>query len=292
MNKALATAALTAACAAIFVLSATAQAQQIGITAAIHNSVKMRSGRDAVLRPAVLKDRVSLGDDIVTGPASVDQLLLLDRSVFTIGANARARIDRFVYDPSRNASAVSAAVAKGAFRFMSGRSTHAMPGQSHIITPVGSMGIRGTIVEGAVGLDAVRIARGEAAVGNTQADSDSALLVVLRGPGPATQGGEYVGAVDVPSGAGMVALERPGMALFVPGRNRAAIGPFMISDAGLDALHALLRTSPARRNSRRYITPEGNPVIERTFACTGSTVRTFIIKGVTQTIIEPGTCGG
>src|SRR3546814_20762091 len=87
------------------------------------------------------------------------QLLLLDKTSFTVGSNARVKIDRFVYDPARNASSVSASVAKGAFRFMSGKSLKNGRTRSSIQTPVASIGIRGTIVEGVVGREAIASAQ-------------------------------------------------------------------------------------------------------------------------------------
>jgi hypothetical protein len=296
MNK-----SIMIALATTLAISGQAGAQQVGINAAMRNAVKMKTARDAAPRPAVLKERVSLGDDIITGPSSVDQILLLDRTTFTVGANARVKIDRFVYDPNRSTSAVGASVAKGAFRFMSGKATRGAPGQSAVNTPVGSIGIRGTIFEGAVGADAVRIARGETAVGNASADSEKALLVVLRGPGQATRGDEKPGAIDVTTSKGQVSLDRPGLALFVPGPDQAPIGPFMISDAGLAALHALLRTSPTKQGRAAGLEPEVSPVIDRTFECTPG--RVIIIPGIPglppavpggqpTIVVEPGSCGG
>ncbi len=253
---------------AAFATVAPAQAQVVGVNAAIRNTVQMKTAANPALHRAVLKERVGLGDDITTGQASVLQILLLDRTSFTVGANARVKIDRFVYDPNRQASAVGASIAKGAFRFMSGKATHGMPGQSSLKTPVASIGIRGTMVEGAVGADAVRIARGEAAVGAAAgAENDTATLIVLRGPGAGALGGELPGAIDVTANGQTIAVESAGLALFVPGPNAAPIGPFQLSDAGLDALHALLRTTPKRRSRQNSVDFAGNPVVDHTFEC-------------------------
>ncbi len=249
--------------------SAFAQSKVVGVNAAIRNSVQIKSGT-AAFRKAVLKERVSLGDDIQTAGASVLQVLLLDRTTFTVGANARVRIDRFVYDPARSASSVGATVAKGAFRFMSGKPTRGMPGQSAVKTPVGSIGIRGTIFEGAVGADAVRIARGEQAVGSISASADNATLIVLRGPGAATQGDEKAGAIDVSVDGRVVAVASPGMALFVPGPGQAPIGPFLLSDAGLSALHDLLRSTPNRRSRATPLGLEGSPVVDMILECSSA----------------------
>ena len=257
---------LLAALLATALIPATAHAQAIGINAAIRNSVKMKTAADRAPRPAVLRERVSLGDEVQTGPASVDQMLLLDKSVFTVGANARVKIDRFVYDPNRGASTVAASVAKGAFRFMSGKATRGAPGTSSVNTPVASIGIRGTILEGVVGPDAIRIAAGEAgAAGAGITDPENASLIVLRGPGAAAQGDEHPGAIDVTAGGTTVAVASPGLAVFVPGPNRAPIGPFQLSDAGLDALHALLRTTPNRRRGSVANPVAINPVTDLLF---------------------------
>jgi len=235
------------ALAAMLMLAVPAAAQLVGIAAAVRNQASAKTARDTALRPIRLKEGISLGDDIATGKASALQLLLRDRTVFTIGGNARIKVDRFVYDPDRNSSTVAISVVKGAFRFMSGKATHANPGQAAVHTPVAVIGIRGTIFEGAVGAEALAIARKEA-IGRQigKADVAVATLVILRGPGASAQGGTQPGAIDVVTNGVTVALTSPGMALFVPAAGRAPIGPFQISDRGLSALQADLLGAPAQ----------------------------------------------
>jgi hypothetical protein len=251
--------ALTAAVA----LAAPALAQTVGVNAAIRNKVLTKPANVADLRPAVLKARVTLGEQVVTAGSSMLQILLLDRSNFTVGANARVTIDKFVYDPNRSASAVAASVARGAFRFMSSKSVHKMPGQTAVRTPVASIGVRGTVFEGVVGPDAVRIALGEeAAAAAGGADQDSATLVILRGPAAtATTPG---GAIDVTANGQTITLDRPGLALFVPGPGANGVGPFPISDKGLLALDGLLRTTPDTRGQAMTIDVAGNPIVDKT----------------------------
>ncbi|MEO8141279.1 MAG: FecR domain-containing protein [Sphingomicrobium sp.] len=237
-------------------------AEPVGINAAIRNKVLMRAATDPAPRAAVLRARVSLGDQVQTANASMLQILLLDRSNFTVGSNARVTIDRFVYDPQRSASAVGASVAKGAFRFISGRSVKNMPGKTAITTPVASIGVRGTMFEGVVGPDAVRIAGLEAGAAGGKIDPATATLVVLRGPAAtATEAG---GAIDITANGETIALDRPGMALFVPGPNQKPIGPFALSDNGLLALHDLLRTTPDARSGQAAFDADGNPIVDRT----------------------------
>lgn len=244
-------------------LTSTAQAATtVGINAAIRNKVVTRAATDAAARPAVLKARVSLGDQVQTASASMLQILLLDRSNFTVGANARVTIDRFVYDPQRGASAVGASVAKGAFRFISGKSVRNMPGKTAITTPVASIGVRGTIFEGVVGPDAVKIAGLEAGAAGGRIDPETATLIVLRGP--AASPTEPGGAIDITANGEVIAIDQPGMALFIPGPNQKPIGPFALSDNGLLAIHDLLRTTPDTRDAFNRFDADGNPIVDRT----------------------------
>ena len=248
--------------AGLSIVSSANAANTVGINAAIRNKVVMRAATDPAPRAAVLKARVSLGDQVQTANASMLQRLLLDRSNFTVGSNARVTIDRFVYDPQRSASAVGASVAKGAFRFISGKSVKNMPGKTAITTPVASIGVRGTMFEGAVGPDAVKIAGLEPGAAGGRVDPATATLIVLRGP--AATPTEPGGAIDVTADGETIPLDKPGMALFIPGPNQKAIGPFSLSDNGLLALHDLLRTTPERRDVLNRFDADGNPVVDRT----------------------------
>jgi len=232
-------AAAAVSLAALPILSA--QAQVVGINAAIRNSVQIRGAGTQQVRPAVLRQRIGLNDEVRTGNGSQLQILLLDRSVFTVGANARLTVDRFVYDPQRSVRSVGATVTRGAFRFMSGRSLGLSSGNRSIRTPVATIGIRGTIVDGVVGSDAIAIAAGEPAVGRgVGGDQGSASLIILRGPGPNAQGGAGRGVIDIDTQSRDVTMDRPGLAVYIPRPGAAPIGPFMISRAGLIRVQQLL----------------------------------------------------
>jgi hypothetical protein len=235
---------LAAGIAATLSAAALAAAPQvIGIAAAVLNQVRIQpSGAPA--HALLLRQRVALGDRIETGQRSQAQLMLLDKSTFTIGANARLTIDRFVYDPKNRS--LSATVAKGAFRFMSGRPDRA--GDASIGTPVSTIGIRGTIVEGVVGSEAIAIAGHESAINpQVKSDSETASLIVLRGPGVANKAGAMAGSVTVTAGNRTVALDRPMLAAYVPAPGAAPIGPFTISADGLRRLEGLVFESLAEQ---------------------------------------------
>lgn len=238
--------------------------QDVGITAAVRNNVRVTTPVNPVLHPAKVRERIALGNDVVTGKNSMTQLLLLDQTSFTVGADARVKIDRFVYDPNRNASSVGASVAKGAFRFMSGRSLHNSSTRSSIKTPVASIGIRGTIIEGVVGQEAIDIARREPGIDRDfVADPETATLIVLRGPGKNAQGVQR-GAIDVTVGEMVIPMEEAGLALFIPGPGQDPIGPFMLSQRGTVSLRDLLAPRPIPGPDRNF---ERDPTTDHIFEC-------------------------
>jgi len=216
-----------------------AAAQNVGITAAVVNDVRMTTDANRTLHKAAVRERVSLGNDVHTGKGSRAQIMLLDRTTFTVGANARIRIDRFVYDPQRNSSSVGATVGRGAFRVMSGRPTHNARGQSSIRTPTATIGIRGTMIDGVIGSDATAIMMAQPGIPAFDADPETATLILLRGPGVATAD-EPMGAIDVTAGGKTVSMEGSGWAVFVPRDGAEPIGPFRISPEAARLLTSLL----------------------------------------------------
>ena len=215
------------------------QAQDsVGVNAAIRNSVQVRSSANAPLRPAQLRGPVRLGDQYVTGPQSQVQVLLRDRSTFTVGANARMTVDRFVVSEN-SGSAVT--VARGAFRFVSGR-TGRSGSREAINTPVASIGVRGTIVEGLVGPDLLGALRNQTDVPPFTGDEDSMLLVVLRGPASDARSFDTPGAIDIERDGVMTSLERPGQALLVT--SDGVFGPFFLPDDLSVTLGNLLTPTP------------------------------------------------
>jgi hypothetical protein len=223
--------------------------QVVGINAAVLNDVRIRSAGTPQPRPAVVRQRVALADQIQTGQRSQLQVLLLDKSVFTVGANAQLMIDRFVYDPASGKS-FAASVAKGAFRFMSGRSDRG--GSASVSTPVATIGIRGTIFDGVVGPDAIAIASGERGIDRSiRGDPATASLIILRGPGKRTQGKALAGAITVTAAGQTVSLDQPLLAAYVPARGVAPIGPFTISLSGLARVQALIFPSLAEQLANR-----------------------------------------
>lgn len=244
---------LMAAIAGLFIVVGPAASQQVrvGIAATVTGDVKFSN--KAVTKPKKVqrRQRLSWGDTMRTGGKSKLQMLLLDRSTMTMGSNSRLTIDRFVYDPNGGRS-FSSTIAKGAFRFMSGKREENSGGQFN--SPSGSIGIRGTAVDFIVGGRAVDLAKEEEGVPRgTDHDKDTAMFVVLRGPGPNAVGNVAPGAVDVTGATQTVTLDEPSLAAYVPYAGAEPIGPFRISPAGLSNVQDLISNNVWRANKGGFL---------------------------------------
>ncbi len=186
---------LTALSIGVFLFSQPAiAASQIGVTAAL---------RGEVVRTASFNDRaaigqmssgqsVYLGDDIKVGNQSRMQVMLLDETIFTLGANSVMRIDEFVYDPSDDTkNALSTSIKQGAFRFVSGQVAKRDANAMTVKLPSATIGVRGTSVAGEV-------------------DENGAAEVILLGPAPDNSLGLPAGAINIVNDGGVVDITRPG----------------------------------------------------------------------------------
>ena len=162
----------------------------IGIAAAVRGVIKAQAPDASVGREIASGKPVYLNDHITTGAGARMQILLLDQTTFTIGPNSDMVLDEFVYDPATNAGKVTASITKGAFRFVTGKVAQRNPSDMKVKLPVGTIGIRGTIVEG-------------------QVDAQNADIL-LSGPGPDNNAHERAGGISVSNDAGNVEINSAG----------------------------------------------------------------------------------
>src|SRR3954467_10451701 len=80
-------------------------ASKIGVAAQVQNQVNAILGADT--RTIRLGNDVFSGDRIRTGQSSNAQLMFLDQTNLTIGAQSDVVLDRFVFDPNRGAGSVA-----------------------------------------------------------------------------------------------------------------------------------------------------------------------------------------
>lgn len=119
-------------------------AQEVGVTAAV-NPASFGQRPQQTLRTLVLGEDIIFRERIVTRETGLVQVLLVDGSTFTAGANVDLLIDEFVYDPATEEGRLLAQYSRGALRFVGGKLSK--PGNTvEIRTPAGTLGVRGGIV--------------------------------------------------------------------------------------------------------------------------------------------------
>lgn len=136
---------LSLAVAVPALMSVPASAQIAGVTAAV-NPEASRTPPGQAVRTVVLGDNIVQNEKIDTTDAGLVQILLADGTTFTVGPNSSISIDRFVYNPGAGTAEVTATMTRGVFRFIGGR-TSKTEGGVKLNTPVGTVGIRGGMVD-------------------------------------------------------------------------------------------------------------------------------------------------
>lgn len=189
----------------------------VGVNATVENSVQTRSAGESGWRPSVVDGTVRQADAIVTGADSRLLIRLRDQSVLTVGANAALTVDRFVIDAEADPAGVLFSMVRGAFRFVSG-SRGAERERVAFRTPTATIGIRGTIIEAAVGTDALALLDGETGAPGPTDDPDQAAVIVLV---------EGEGEIEIEVDGVRRIVREPGQAVAVSGRRVSE--PFRLS---------------------------------------------------------------
>lgn len=120
-----------------------ANAAQVGVAAAV-NSDAFGTPPGGARSTKVLGDNVIYNERIETSSSGLVQVLLVDGSTFTVGANSNLVIDEFVYDPDSGNGKLVASFSKGVARFVGGKLSKKRGGVT-VKTRVGTIGIRGGI---------------------------------------------------------------------------------------------------------------------------------------------------
>ncbi|MBN8994049.1 MAG: FecR domain-containing protein [Rhizobiales bacterium] len=179
---------LLAAAAIGMAVTQPALAAKVGVASAVQNEVTDgASGQRMSAGSQLFEQQV-----VKTGAASSAQLLFLDQTSLSLGPKAQVKLDKFVYDPSRKTGDVVLAATKGAFRFVSGTQD---PRSYQIKTPVATIAVRGTIVDGypANGGMLFIVQEGKAKIGGHWLKAGQAIFFSAKGAatGPFTPDGRF-----------------------------------------------------------------------------------------------------
>jgi hypothetical protein len=223
---------------------------RVGMNRLVENTVTTMAAGSSESQPSVIGADVNFGDRVATGAASRLEISLLDRSMLTVGALTRLEIDRFVYDPERDIVGVAVSILRGTFRFVS-NNQGSQPEAIAFRTRGGAIGIRGTMIEGVVGPEAVAFLAGIPGAPDLSAEADSAAVIILR-----------EGVIDVTVSGQSVVLDRPvQMVAFTETR---IYPPFGVSDETTRRFEVLLpsRPGPAAPPTAPSAPPPVPPIVE------------------------------
>jgi hypothetical protein len=115
---------------------------RVGEAAIVKNEVVrvMGSGNSPInVGDAVLRDEV-----VRTGPDSAARLVMADSTNLSLSANATITLDRTVFNDEHSYRDIAIRLTTGAFRFVTGHSEKAA---YKITTSLGTIGVRGTILD-------------------------------------------------------------------------------------------------------------------------------------------------
>lgn len=112
-------------------------------------SVKKVFGDAAVVRdgqrtPAPPGFRLHSGDILETGPDGRLGVVLRDDSLVSLGPSSRFAIERFQFEPADGNLGLTARLLRGTMAYVSGLIGRLAPESATFVTPVATIGVRGT----------------------------------------------------------------------------------------------------------------------------------------------------
>jgi hypothetical protein len=198
----------------------------IGTAAAVRGRVAAAApaaaGAEPVGRIVTSGMPMYLNDHVRTGKEGRLQVLLADETVFTLGPDSDMVLDEFVYDPATNAGKMTANIARGTFRFVTGKLAHKDPQGMKVKLAVGTIGIRGSVGAGQTGPEG--------------------SVVINAGAGDANDNGEDTGGIYATNQNGTTNLRRPGSGTeILPGGKPSRAGDY---SARLNVIMRVLGSPP------------------------------------------------
>ena len=116
--------------------------QHIGATTVANNDVTRDLG--GVMGPLTVGESVYRNEIVRTGAASTAKLVFLDSTNLGVGPVSRVTLDQFVYVGESGGQKMAVNLAKGVFRFTTGK----LDKNAYIIsTPTAAIGVRGTVLD-------------------------------------------------------------------------------------------------------------------------------------------------
>lgn len=136
---------LTAAAALVAALCAfPALAEQAAI-----GSIKTLQGDATIIRgearlPAALGTALRQDDVVATGADASVGITLRDETMLSIGPSTEIKLERFAFTPAEEEYSLVASITRGTLYYVSGLIAKLSPESASVVTPGGTIGVRGT----------------------------------------------------------------------------------------------------------------------------------------------------
>ena len=196
-----------------------ADAQSFGRVGAV-NQQATGTPPGGATRTLTVGTGVMVKERVRTSATGSTQIQFPDQSAVNLGANSDLVIDQFVYNPGARSGTMAVTASRGVLRFIGGNISHTAG--ATIRTPTGSIGIRGGMVTVMLPLPQ-SIASKDPALAGLQG-----TLVIAN-----------FGQITLRNNVSTVNL-KPGFATVIGSANGPIPAPFMLSDAALRLITALL----------------------------------------------------
>ncbi|MEE8534669.1 MAG: FecR family protein [Kiloniellales bacterium] len=147
------------------------------------------------------RDHVFANEVVETNKKSALHLTFLDKTIFRLGAESRATLDTFIYDPDSKAGELTLSLTEGIFRIKTGK----MKKEGiRVLTPVAVITVTGTdfIVQVLADLIRVAVLKGEVNISPTAPGAPRTTLGA-RAMGEIDSGGAVTLDVGPPSDPGL-----------------------------------------------------------------------------------------
>ena len=115
----------------------------------IIGSIKTLTGAAVVVRdarpiPAAPGLRLQAGDILETQAGASVGVILRDDSLISLGPSSRVALERFAFAPAEGKLGLTARILRGTMAYLSGLIGRLAPDSATFVTPVATIGVRGT----------------------------------------------------------------------------------------------------------------------------------------------------
>jgi len=116
--------------------------EPIGSIKTVRGSASVLRGGEAI--PARTGLKLLAGDTLETGTDGALGLILRDDSLLSLGPSSRVAVERFLFAPAEGQLGLTARVLRGTLTYLSGIIGRLAPEATTFVTPVATIGVRGT----------------------------------------------------------------------------------------------------------------------------------------------------